>query len=564
MEAQVHPQEGRLMSALLEGLNQLKDMANPRVMKRLREAGVVSPKSPLAVAKAFPWLIGRGPSLGILTQMNAVTLRDKTALVDRNGSVTWRELDLRANRAANLLADLGLRGHDRIALLLRNGCEMIEATLGAQKLGVVACPLNTWAKTKELESTLAGSRARVLVYDTAHADQVRECLPPGVRLFHVGADAAALEGSQAWDKALVPRDESPPAPFTRDRGSAKVVIHTSGTTGTPKGAQRDASAAGVGALANLITVVPYRRDDVVLCPAPLFHSFGLATFAVSTAIGATMVLPERFDPEESLELIETHRATAASLVPVMIKRITSLPKEVRDRYDLSSLRVLLASGSAMSPELRSAARDTFGDVLYDLYGSTEIGWVTIATPEDMRAKPKTVGRPVPGIDIAVFGENGEKLPAGQTGELFIKSDILFEGYTSGESKAERSGYMSIGDVGHLDEDGHLFIEGRADDMVIVGGENIYPIEIEEVIEAIDGVDEAAVLGVDDDEYGEVLAAFVVGDVSGEEVAKVCKKELASFKVPRRIEKLDELPRTSTGKVIKRELLARLSGAEGIS
>lgn len=552
------------MSALTEGLSQLRDMANPRVMRTLREAGAVSPKAPLAIAKAFPWLVGRGPSMGIVAQMNAVTLGHKIAIFDKNGSVSWKELDLRSNRAANALRALGLRGNDRVALLLRNGREIVEVTLGAQKLGIVACPLNTWAKPKELRTTLEQSQASVLVYDTAHSEQVEKCDLADLTHLFVGDPTKAVDGSRPLEEVLAHGPDTPPPPFTRDRGSAKIVIHTSGTTGTPKGAQRNASAAGMGALANLIAVVPYRRDDIVFCPAPMFHSFGLATFAVSSALGTTMVLPEKFDPEDSLRLIAQHRATAASFVPVMIKRIVSLPEEVRSRYDLSSLRVVLASGSAMSPGLRAAAKDVFGDVLYDLYGSTEIGWVTIATPEDMKTKPTTVGRPVPGIEIAVFSAEGEKLPAGETGELFIKSDILFEGYTSGETKDERDGYMSIGDVGHLDEDGHLFIEGRADDMVIVGGENIYPIEIEALIESIEGVNEAAVLGVADEEYGEVLAAFVSGSASPDEITNVCKRELASFKVPRRIEKVPELPRTSTGKVIKRELIAALEGADALA
>lgn len=205
--------------------------------------------------------------------------------------------------------------------------------------------------------------------------------------------------------------------------------------------------------------------------------------------------------------------------------------------------------------------DLFGDVLYDLYGSTEVGWVTIATPEDMNKHQKTVGKPVTGIEVAVFSKEGEKLPTNEVGELFIKSNLLFEGYTSGETKDEREGYMSIGDLGRLDDDGYLFIEGRADDMVVIGGENVYPIEVEEVIESMSGVDEAAVLGVSDEEYGEVLAAFVVGSVSGDEVISNCKEELASYKVPKRIEVMDELPRTSTGKVLKRELIAKLDGAE---
>jgi fatty-acyl-CoA synthase len=402
---------------------------------------------------------------------------------------------------------------------------------------------------------------KVLVYDTAHSEQLQKCDPQGMDLIYVGDEAGALDGSTSFDDWMSGEAASPPPPFTRDRGSAKVVIHTSGTTGKPKGAQRDASAAGVGALANLISVVPYRRDDVVFLPAPLFHSFGLATFTFATALGATMVLPEKFDPEESLKMIEEHKATAASFVPVMIKRIVTLPDDVKNKYDLSSLRIVMASGSAMSPDLRRAAMDLFGDVLYDLYGSTEIGWVTIATPEDMKKHDKTVGKPVPGTEVAVFSKNGDRLPTNETGELFIKSNILFEGYTSGESKDEREGFMSIGDLGRLDDDGYLFVEGRADDMVVIGGENVYPIEVEEVIEGIAGVEEAAVLGVTDEEYGEVLAAFVVGSASEDDVMSACKEELASYKVPRRVEKLDELPRTSTGKVLKRKLIETLDGAE---
>jgi acyl-CoA synthetase (AMP-forming)/AMP-acid ligase II len=293
----------------------------------------------------------------------------------------------------------------------------------------------------------------------------------------------------------------------------------------------------------------------------MFHSFGLATMTFAIALGATMVLPQKFDPEESLEFIQQYEATAASFVPVMIKRILSLDDEVKKRYDLSSLRVVMASGSAMSPDLRRAAMDLFGDVLYDLYGSTEVGWVTIATPEDMRKHDKTVGKPVPGTEVAVFSRDGERLDPGESGELFIKSNILFEGYTSGETKDEREGYMSIGDLGRVDDEGYLFVEGRTDDMVVIGGENVYPVEVEEVIEGMSGVDEAAVLGVTDEEYGEVLAAFVVGTVSEDNVISTCKDELASYKVPRRVEVMDELPRTSTGKVLKRKLIDHLAGAD---
>ena len=553
-----------MTNPLVEAFDQIRQFADPNTIKRLRAANAVSMKAPLAFAKALPWLLGRGPSLGVISQMNSVVVGSKTAIYDAQGSITWRELDLTVNQAAHVLRGQGLRGGDRVATLLRNGREIAQVCLGAQRIGVIACPLNTWGKPKEVAATLKQADPGVLVYDTRHAEQLEKANLDGIALLHVGDDEEALEGSRSLNRLISEANDYAPTPFTRDRGSAKVVIHTSGTTGTPKGAARNAASTGIGALANLLAVVPYSRDDIVYCPAPLFHSFGLATFTFATALGASMVLPDKFDPELSLHDIERYRATAASFVPVMIKRIVSLDDDVKKKYDLSTLRVVLASGSAMSPELRQAAMELFGEVLYDLYGSTEIGWAAIADPDAMKHHPKTVGKPVRGIEIAVFDPEGNELGPNETGELYIRSDILFEGYTSGEdTKEQRDGYMSIGDLGHLDEEGYLFIEGRADDMVVIGGENVYPIEVEEVIEGISGVKEAAVLGVTDEEYGEVLAAFVVGDVSEDNIVKACKADLASYKVPRRVEILDELPRTSTGKILKRELIEDLDGAEAL-
>jgi acyl-CoA synthetase (AMP-forming)/AMP-acid ligase II len=549
------------MAGPLDGLKQVAEFARPKTIKTLRNANALDPKAPLAMARAFPWLIGRGPSLGILTRVNGMVLGDKPALIDRNGPVSWKELDERSNQVAHLLESQGLDPGDRVATLLRNGREIVEVALGCQKLGIVSCPLNTWAKPKELKATLENADPQLMIYDTGHSEQIEASAPEGLPLLHVGDEADAVMGSESYEELMEAQSLTAPSPFTRNRGAPQVVIHTSGTTGTPKGASRDAAAAGIGALVNLLSIVPYKRDDIVYCPAPMFHSFGLITFVVSTALGATMILPEKFDPEESLKLIDEHDATAASFVPVMIRRIVQLDDDVKKKYDLSSLRVVMASGSAMSEDLRKAALNLFGDVLYDLYGSTEVGWVTIANPEDMKSKPKSVGKPVPGVDIAIYSKEGERLEGGETGELFVKSDFVFEGYTSGESKEERDGYMGIGDLGHFDEDGFLYVEARTDDMVVVGGENIYPIEVEQVIEDMSGVDEVAVLGVEDDEYGQVLAAFIVGSTSEDEVKKHCESELASYKVPKRVEIIDELPRTSTGKVLKRELIETLQGAE---
>lgn len=545
------------LSTAGDGLKQIGQFLHPRTIVQLHKANALAPKNSIAMLLSLPWLIGRGPSLGIITQMHGFSLARKAALHDRDGCLTWGELDKRANQAGHMLEELGVRGGDRVAMLLRNGREIVETTLGAQKLGMVACPLNTWAKPKELRFTLSEAKASVLIYDTKHSDQVEECAPKSLALVYVGNEDDAVANSYSYTELLSDQSVNPPPFLTREAQKPKVVIHTSGTTGAPKGASRNSSAAGVGALANLLSVVPYSRDDIIVLPAPLFHSFGLATFTFGTALGATFVLPEQFDPEGTLRAIEEHGATACSLVPVMIKRILNLDDEVKSRYDLSSLRVVMASGSAMSTEMRKAAMELFGDVLYDLYGSTEVGWVAIARSEDMLEHPGTVGKPVPGIQVAIFNEEGDRLGPGEVGEIFIKSDVMFEGYTSGDSKEVRDGYMTIGDLGRVDEEGFLFIEGRADDMVVVGGENIYPVEIEEALDDMDGVEDVAVMGVPDDEYGEVLGAFVVGKVKPEDVKKYCKDQLASYKVPKRVEILDELPRTSTGKVLKRELIEQV-------
>jgi fatty-acyl-CoA synthase len=279
----------------------------------------------------------------------------------------------------------------------------------------------------------------------------------------------------------------------------------------------------------------------------------MLTFTLGALLGATFVFPEKFDPEGSLALIEEHRATEASMVPVMLRRIASLPKRTRERYDVSSIRIILASGSALPEDLRHGVAELFGPVLHDLYGSTEAGSVAIATPEDMEERPGTVGRAVRGVEVAVFSPEGEELPAGESGELHIKSSMVFSGYTSGERAAQRKGYLSLGDMGYIDDDGYLFVEGRADDMVVIGGENVYPAEVEEAIRGVRGVQDVAVVGVPDRELEQVLAAFVVGTAKPEQIERRCRSELASFKVPHRIEIVDDLPRTSTGKVLRREL-----------
>jgi fatty-acyl-CoA synthase len=528
----------------------------PSVVGTLRRAGAVEMRSLLTGAGTLPRLAGRGASLGVVSHINARAFGHKPAIHDRHGTLTWAELDGRANQLARALTTHGVQPGDRVAAVLRNGRELVETFLATQKLGVAACPLNTWAKTAELRSAFETSGASFLIYETKHSAQVADAAPRELPRVAVGHDAVR----DSYEGMLSEHSARPLPAVTLHRGSPRFLIHTSGTVGRPKGAIRGTGRSEIRPLLNLLAVVPFHRRDVILCPAPMFHSFGILNFTIGTLLGSTFVLPERFDPKESLDLIERHAVTACAFVPVMLHRTVSLPENVRHR-DLSTVRIVIVSGSSLAPSLRERARDLFGESLYDLYGSTEAGWVAVATPEDVAKRPDSVGRPVPGVEVVVTNDGGETIGPGEVGKLYIRSDATFEGYTGGEDTDEHDGLFGIGDVGHLDEEGFLHVEGRADDMVVVGGENVYPIEIEDVIRRVDGVEDVAVAGAPDPEYGRVLVAFVTGSAPEERILDACRASLATYKVPKRVERLDELPRTGSGKILVRELVAALDQKE---
>jgi len=278
---------------------------------------------------------------------------------------------------------------------------------------------------------------------------------------------------------------------------------------------------------------------------------------MSLPTASTMVLRRRFDPEETLSAVQQSRADVLAAVPVMIQRILELPDETLAKYDLSSLRITSLSGSALPGELAIAWMDRFGDSVYNLYGSTEVAYATIATPEDLRAAPGTAGRPPRGTVVRLFDDAGHEVPRGEVGRIFVGNEMSFEGYTGGGNKEAIDGLLSSGDVGHIDPGGRLFIDGRDDEMIVSGGENVFPREVEDLLADLDGVIEVAVIGVDDPEFGQRLKAFVVladgAELSSDDLNAHVKANLASFKTPREIEFLDELPRNATGKVLKREL-----------
>jgi acyl-CoA synthetase (AMP-forming)/AMP-acid ligase II len=336
----------------------------------------------------------------------------------------------------------------------------------------------------------------------------------------------------------------------------RAVILTSGTTGTPKGASRGSPQSLDPAVA-LLSKIPLNNRQVTHIAAPLFHSWGFAHFSLGLILGSTYVLRRKFDPEACLAEVSRHRCDSLVVVPVMMQRIMELPEETRRKYDLSSLKVVAASGSALPGDLAIRWMDEFGDTLYNLYGSTEVAWATIATPEDMRVAPGTAGRPPRGTVVRLYDERGAEVAPGQTGRIFVGNELLFEGYTGGGEKDVIDGLMATGDVGRMDEAGRLFVEGRDDEMIVSGGENVFPKEVEDLLSRHEAVADAAAIGVEDKDFGQRLRAFVVLEkgkkASEDDLKEYVKKNLARYKVPREVVFLDELPRNATGKVMKREL-----------
>jgi fatty-acyl-CoA synthase len=315
----------------------------------------------------------------------------------------------------------------------------------------------------------------------------------------------------------------------------------------------------------MLSRIPLRAGERTMIAAPLFHSWGLGQFLLGLFLGSTYVLTHRFDPEETLRAVADHRCTSLALVPVMMQRILALPDDVKRKYDLGSLRVTATSGSALPGHLATEWMDTFGDNLYNFYGSTEVAMASVAAPEDMRAAPGTAGKPPLGTTVKILDQKGKPVPTGQTGRIFVANAISFEGYTSGDDKERLGPLVSSGDVGHFDEKGRLFIDGRDDDMIVSGGENVFPREVEDLIAGHHQVEEAAVIGVSDPDWGQRLKAFVVlkpgTDLSEDGVKAYVKHNLAGHKVPRDVIFVSTLPRNATGKVLKSELVER-KGAEG--
>jgi acyl-CoA synthetase (AMP-forming)/AMP-acid ligase II/NAD(P)-dependent dehydrogenase (short-subunit alcohol dehydrogenase family) len=484
---------------------------------------------------------------------------DDPALIDERGTVSYRELDVQARALAGALhSHFELRAGQRVGIMCRNHRGFVQAVAAATRLGCDLVPLNSDFAGPQLGDVLAREQVSAAIHDEEFAPVFDASGFAGTRIL---AWTDSEPDRPTLDSLIALGESDAPAP--REHG--RVIMLTSGTTGTPKGATRTVATRALPLLAlsglldlGRIKPAPRAGEPIVVAP-PLFHLYGQIGLFLGLGLGSPIALRRRFDPEATLEQIERTRAGMLLAVPTMLKRIMDLPDDVRDRYDCSSLRMIVSGAAALAPELATDVMDEFGDILYNGYASTEVGSGTLATPADLRAAPGTVGKPAAGVKIKILDDEGLELPSGSVGRIFVGSPLLFEGYTGGGGKEVIDGLMSTGDVGHFDERGRLFIDGRDDDMILSGGENVFPQEVEELLASHEQVADAAVYGVPDEDFGQRLAAKVIlkpdATISEDELRDYVRRHLARHKVPREIEFVPELPRTDTGKIRRRQLAA---------
>ena len=538
----------------VDGPNPVTRLAHEAVnVGILARAGLVAPMRPDKLARialaGLRW--GAATATGVI--VGAIRHPDRPMVIDEIGTLSYAEVDRRSNAIANALAAEGISEGDRVGLLCRDHRGFLDGLFAVSKLGADVLLLNTSFSKPQITEVCKREEVAALIYDQEFAELAEGAGSKRMRFvaWHDDDDP----GERTLESLV--REGDPSAPSAPGR-TGKVTILTSGTTGTPKGAQRGDMAMTLDPAAAMFERIPLHEGQRVRIAAPLFHAWGFSNFALGMALGSTFILRRKFDPEQCLADIAEYDCEVLVAVPVMLQRILELDDKVRGKYDTGALKAVCASGSALPGDLANRWMDEFGENLYNLYGSTEVSAATLATPQDMRAAPGTAGKPARGSIVRLYDEDGRPTPQGETGRIFVGNSMLFAGYTGGGDKDRIDGLMASGDVGRFDEADRLFVQGRDDEMIVSGGENVFPKEVEDVLAGHDSVAEAAAIGVEDEKFGQRLHAFVVLEsgkkVTEEDLKDHVKSNLARYKVPREVTFLDELPRNPTGKVLKRELL----------
>ncbi|MGW4118155.1 acyl-CoA synthetase [Nocardia sp. NPDC004711] len=523
-------------------------------LRRLRELGLSDPTDPVETVRLLRDARVFGPPATAVRRA-ARLFGDRPALADERGELTYRELDERSNALARGLQRNGVRPGTVVGVLARDhrGLVLTMAALG--KLGARLALMNTGFAKPQFAQVCERENVRVVLHDSEFLgllDALPEDLPRILTWVDEGTEIPS--GAKTLDELIA---ANAPTPLPAPKQPGGFIILTSGTTGLPKGAPRERT--GPLSTVQMVDRIDFPQQGTMVIVSPIFHSTGFATWLTACAFGNKVVMARRFDAERTLRLIAEHRADMLVAVPTMLHRIVELDKEIRQQYDTSSLTGIVLAGSALSPELSVRTAEVFGPVLYNLYGSTECAIASVARPEDLALAPGTAGRAPLTCEVALFDDDGRRVLAKNvTGRVFIRSGSPFKGYTDGRMKEVIDGYMSSGDVGHFDDRGLLFIDGRDDDMIVSGGENVFPQEVENLLLERPDVFDAAVVGVDDVEFGKRLRAFIVPEpgakLAPEEIKTYVKANLARYKVPRDVFFLDDLPRNATGKLLRRVLV----------
>jgi fatty-acyl-CoA synthase len=524
----------------------------------LQRAGTIDLTHPAQVVHASRSMRQYGAIAGV-ARISARRAPDAIALIDETGSLTYAELDARSNALARGFIAQGIGEGSVLASLSRDHRGLVDTMLAAAKVGAKLVLFNTGFSARQLADVAAREGVTAIVYDQEFTNLLVGLPTETTRIL-----AWQDEPTDIATTVEVLIDDNDNAELEPPSSQGGFVLLTGGTTGTPRGVPRQVRSPL--AAAQFLERVPLRRGGVTYLAAPLFHGTALTQFIMSFSLGSTVVIRRRFDAEATLAGIAENHATALVAVPTMLRRILDLGPEILAKYDTSSIRIIFSAGSALPAALGNAVIEEFGDVLYNFYGSTEVGPAAISTPADWKAAPGTVGKPPSACIVRLYDEDGTLITApGEKGTIFVGSMLSFSGYSGGGGKKSIDGLLSSGDVGHWDAGGRLFIDGRDDDMIVSGGENVFPGEIEELLYAHPEITEAAVVAVPDAEFGQRLAAFIVrsarSDIDADTVRTYVKENLARFKVPRDVTFIDELPRTTTGKLLRRSLSVRLERAD---
>ncbi len=511
--------------------------------RALLRSGLVRPLSPAAGFRLLLEARRGGTNPYTLLAVTSARWPNRAAIVDDDGVLSYRELQLATESLARELSGAGLGPGQAVGVMCRNGRGFVAGVFAAALVGADVVLINTDFRIDALAAALSTHEITALVADSEFADRAR------------AADHSVI----VVDPATVgPKGQ----PRPRVAAPGRIILLTSGTTGRPKGVPRTPQlGSAVGVWVTILDRTRLRTGSRISVAMPMFHGLGLGMLMLTVALGGTVLTHRHFDAEAALAQASLHRADAFTAVPVVLARILNLPARLRERNPVPHLRVVLSSGDRLDPTLGQRFMDTYGDVLYNGYGSTEVGIGALATPADLRDAPETVGKPVAGCPVRIFDKKDRPVGPRVTGRIFVGGELASEGYTGGscarEAKVVVRGMTSTGDMGYLDNAGRLYIVGREDDMIISGGENVYPRAVENALAEHPGIADSAVIGVPDERFGHRLAAFVVlqpgSGIDAPAIRDYLKDKVSRFEQPRDINVVDIIPRNPAGKVVRREL-----------